>query len=77
MIWDTYTCITGPGPGRPPNALGLALRSVGHGRKVVIVQFMKWWKDTGEYQNNGAAQALLRDPPVREAGLDMPGCIEE
>ena len=32
------------------NALGLALRSVGHGRKVVIIQFMTWWKNTGEYR---------------------------
>ena len=32
------------------NALGLALRSVGHKRKVVIIQFLKWWKNTGEYK---------------------------
>jgi len=40
----------GTGGGKTTNALGLALRSVGHCRKVVIVQFMKWWKDTGEYK---------------------------
>lgn len=40
----------GIGGGKTANALGLALRSVGHGRKVVIVQFMKWRKDTGEYK---------------------------
>jgi cob(I)alamin adenosyltransferase len=30
--------------------LGLALRSVGHKHKVIIIQFLKWWKNTGEYQ---------------------------
>jgi len=41
---------TGMGAGKTANALGLALRSVGHKRKVVIVQFLKWWKNTGEYK---------------------------
>jgi cob(I)alamin adenosyltransferase len=41
---------TGTGAGKTTNALGLALRSVGHGHKVVIIQFMKWWKKTGEYK---------------------------
>lgn len=40
---------TGTGAGKTANALGLALRSVGHKRKVVVIQFLKWWKDTGEY----------------------------
>jgi len=41
---------TGPGGGKTTNALGLALRSMGHGHKVIIIQFMKWWKQTGEYK---------------------------
>ncbi len=41
---------TGRGGGKTVNALGLALRSVGHGHKVVIIQFLKWWKNTGEYK---------------------------
>jgi len=41
---------TGTGGGKTTNALGLALRSVGHKRKVVIIQFLKWWKNTGEYK---------------------------
>jgi cob(I)alamin adenosyltransferase len=38
----------GTGGGKTANALGLALRSVGHGKHVVIVQFFKWKKDIGE-----------------------------
>jgi len=39
----------GTGGGKTANALGLALRSVGHNKKVVIIQFLKWRKDIGEY----------------------------
>ena len=39
----------GTGGGKTANALGLALRSVGHGKSVVIIQFLKWKKDIGEY----------------------------
>ncbi len=41
---------TGTGGGKTVNALGLALRSVGHKRRVIIIQFLKWWKNTGEYK---------------------------
>jgi len=41
---------TGNGAGKTCNALGLALRSIGHNQKVVIIQFMKWWKNIGEYK---------------------------
>ena len=40
---------TGTGGGKTANALGLALRSVGHNKSVVIIQFLKWKKDIGEY----------------------------
>jgi cob(I)alamin adenosyltransferase len=39
----------GTGGGKTTNALGLALRTVGHGKSVVIIQFLKWKKDIGEY----------------------------
>jgi len=39
----------GTGGGKTANALGLALRSVGHNKKVVIIQFFKWRKNIGEY----------------------------
>ena len=41
---------SGTGAGKTASALGLALRSVGHRHRVVIIQFMKWWKNTGEYK---------------------------
>jgi len=41
---------TGMGAGKTTNALGLALRSVGHKRTVVIIQFLNWWKNTHEYK---------------------------
>ena len=40
---------TGTGGGKTANALGLALRSVGHSKKVVVIQFLKWREDIGEY----------------------------
>jgi len=41
---------TGDGWGKTTSALGVALRAVGHRKKVVMVQFMKGRKDTGEYK---------------------------
>jgi cob(I)alamin adenosyltransferase len=41
---------TGTGPGKTTNALGLALRSLGHGLRVVVIQFMKGRKNIGEWK---------------------------
>lgn len=41
---------TGTGFGKTTSALGAALRQVGHGRKVIIIQFMKGRKFIGEYK---------------------------
>lgn len=48
--WGMVYLYTGEGAGKTTNALGLALRCLGHGYRVVIVQFLKWWKKTGEYK---------------------------
>lgn len=39
---------TGNGKGKTSSALGMALRAAGHGRRVIILQFMKKRKDIGE-----------------------------
>ena len=39
----------GTGGGKTTNALGLALRTIGHNKKAIIFQFCKWRKDIGEY----------------------------
>ncbi len=41
---------TGNGWGKSTSAFGVAMRAVGHGYKVVVIQFMKGRKDTGEYK---------------------------
>lgn len=60
----------GTGAGKTTSALGLALRSIGQGRKAVIVQFLKWWKDTGEYK---IMERLGPDYVIRQFG--RPGWI--
>lgn len=41
---------TGNGWGKTTSALGVALRAVGHNKKVIIIQFMKGRKHIGEYK---------------------------
>lgn len=68
---------TGTGAGKTTNAIGLAIRAVGHGLKVVIIQFMKSWK-TGEYL---VAERLKPEYEIylagREGWVDLKNPSEE
>ncbi len=57
---------TGNGKGKTTAALGLALRAIGHGRKVLIIQFMKG-RDYGETL---AAEKYLPDLTLCKCGQD-------
>jgi cob(I)alamin adenosyltransferase len=68
----------GTGGGKTTSALGLALRSVGQGNKVIIVQFMKGRKDIGEYM---ISSRLRPDYEIhqfgREGWVDLENPSEE
>ena len=69
---------TGTGGGKTANALGLALRSAGHNKKTVIIQFCKWQKDTGEYLIKEKLGDLYEIYQFgREAWLGKEATIEE
>jgi cob(I)alamin adenosyltransferase len=56
---------TGNGGGKTAAALGLALRGVGHGKKVIMVQYMKGRIDTGEYM---AKERLAPELEIEQFG---------
>jgi cob(I)alamin adenosyltransferase len=56
---------TGDGGGKTAAALGLALRTAGHKKKAVIIQFMKGRKDIGEYM---VAKRLAPDYEIYQFG---------
>jgi cob(I)alamin adenosyltransferase len=58
--------ITGNGKGKTTAALGQALRAIGHGRRVFMVQFMKGRK----YGEALAAEQYLPALVIRPCGLD-------
>ena len=55
----------GTGGGKTTAALGIALRSVAHGHHVTVIQFLKHWKETGEYK---AAKTLGPLYDIRQFG---------
>ena len=57
---------TGNGKGKTTAALGLALRAVGHGLRVLVIQFMKG-KNDGE---RAAAQKLSPYLTIKKTGRD-------
>ena len=58
---------TGDGKGKTTAALGLALQAVGHGLRVIMVQFMKGGGTSGEV---AAAQSLAPYLLIRQFGYD-------
>jgi cob(I)alamin adenosyltransferase len=60
----------GTGGGKTAASLGLALRSLGHGHRVVVVQFLKYWEETGEYKIRNKLEPLYE---IRQFG--RPGWI--
>ena len=57
---------TGDGEGKTTAALGLGLRALGHGKTVVLVQFIKCRKFVGEYQ----VQTMLKNYEVYQFGKE-------
>jgi len=58
---------TGNGKGKTTASLGLALRAIGHGYKVFMLQFMKGSKDYGELQT---AEKYLPNFIIMQSGLE-------
>ncbi len=58
---------TGEGEGKTTAALGLGLRALGHGKEVVVIQFMKGRKHVGEYQ----VQSILKNYEVYQFGKEQ------
>lgn len=55
---------TGNGKGKTTAALGLALRAIGHGLKVLVVQFMKGNIDYGELESAQRLSPYLTIKPM-------------
>jgi cob(I)alamin adenosyltransferase len=60
---------TGDGKGKTTAALGLALRAIGHGRKVFMIQFMKGEERTGELIAAEKLAPLLTIKPMGRKGF--------
>ena len=54
---------SGDGAGKTTNALGLVIRELGHEKNVLMIQFLKWKKDTGEMLFSQFWQNVVADNP--------------
>jgi len=61
---------TGDGKGKTTASLGLALRAIGHGWKVLIIQFTKGEHSTDYYGEIASASNLMPNLEVAQFGLD-------
>jgi cob(I)alamin adenosyltransferase len=59
----TIYLYTGNGAGKTTNALGIIIRELGHERNVLMIQFLKWKKDTGEMLFSQFWQNVVVDNP--------------
>jgi cob(I)alamin adenosyltransferase len=60
---------TGNGKGKTTAALGLALRAVGHGRKVIVIQFLKGKELSGERVSAKLLAPLMTIIPMGRHGF--------
>ncbi|NJL43968.1 MAG: cob(I)yrinic acid a,c-diamide adenosyltransferase [Nitrosarchaeum sp.] len=65
-------CYTGDGKGKTTASLGVALRAIGQGWKVYMIQFMKGGMYTGEFL--AASRYLRGQLTIRQFGR---GCIKQ
>lgn len=67
LIQGLVQVYTGNGKGKTTASLGLALRAIGHGYKVFMLQFMKGSKNYGELQT---AETKLPNLIIVQSGLE-------
>lgn len=65
---------TGEGKGKTTAALGLALRALGWGLKVMMIQFIKGYKEIGEMK---FAEKHPENFTIRQFALDITRSIDE
>jgi cob(I)alamin adenosyltransferase len=61
---------TGDGKGKTTASLGLALRAIGHGWKVLIVQFTKGGQEDNYYGEMLSSSKLMPNLEVAQFGMD-------
>ncbi len=71
MLQNGYIQIyTGDGKGKTTASLGLALRALGHGWKVLVIQFTKGDNGTNYYGEMVSASKFLPNLEVAQFGMD-------